>query len=341
MRLDRKTVAKSRAKATSPAKKARVPRVLVSECSTDHLGRGGLCKLCGWEGHRVPAPWVEEPPGTAYAEASKLIGKTVKLRDGSDVEVVSVATPLGPSLLQTGRRSKRYQCQTALIVRSKIGRAVIDTPVLRSKITERMRKREGLCPDAQVFSSVDRAAGYARMLERESAKKKVHPFDLVAELPYPHRKGGSACCLNSPLHPDKLLKAIEAWRESGEESDFAVAQAAVRKALPRDRRATMTLETAAQLSVGVKAEKDHCWSQWMTVDERAQETRREYRARQKEAREERERLGLKSVAGFRARATAAGVGVEALAASAARRSRAQFGDVLDAVADLDSNFEVV
>lgn len=333
MRTQRKTGTKARAKATSPAKAKRAPRVLVTECPT----HGGLCRVCGWQGKRVPAPWLDAPPGTPYEDPSKLLGKVVMLRgDVVPSTVVSLATPTGGSLLQ-GNRSTRYRCQPALIVRTPFGKSFFETPVPRSVVTERLRKREGLCPDAQVFSNTDRAAGYARMLERESVKKKVHPFDLVAELPYPHRKGGSACCLNSPLHPDKLLRAIEAWRESGEESDFATAQAAVRKALPRDRRATMTLETAAQLSKGVAAVKNHCWAQWLTVEERAQESRKEYRARQKEAREERERLGL-----GRAPRRAGGSELRAEASRVrATRGLAQLGDALDALANLDSNFEVV
>ncbi len=329
----RKPGAKSKPKATSPAKPKRAPRVLVTECPT----HGGLCQVCGWQGKRVPAPWLDYPPGTAYEEPSKLLGAVVTLRgDVVPSTVVSLATPTGGSLLQ-GNRSKRYRCQPTFIVRTPFGRSFFETPVPRSVVTERRRVREGLCPDAQVFSSVDRAAGYARHLERRAAEEKTHPFDLVGELPYPHRKGGSACCLNSSVHPDKLAKLVDAWRESGEESDFASAQAAVRRALPRDKRATMSLETAAQLGKGVVAVKNHCWGQWLTVEERAQESRKEYRARQKEAREERERLGL-----GRAPRRAGGGELRAEAARVkATRGLAQLGDALDALADLDSNFEVV
>lgn len=264
-------------------------RVLVSQCPP----HWGACGVCGWVGKRVPRAYVELPPGTAFPAKSKLLGKRVTLRgDTRESEVVSVATPLGGGLFQAAR-SQRYKCQPSLIVRTPLGRGAIETPVPRSVVIERRRARNKLCPDAQVYSNVDKRAGVIRASERDAKRLNLHPWDVMgAELPFPHRQGSSACCLWSPVHPDKLLKLVSAWRESGEETDFFAAQAAVRQALPRDKRATMQLESAVDLSKGIRAVQDHCWSLWLTAEERAKETRKEFRARRKAENESRARLGL-------------------------------------------------
>lgn len=253
----------------------------------------GLCKVCGWEGHRVPVAWLEEPPGTRYEGASKLLGKRVQLRgDAVESTVVALATPLGGSLLQ-GNRSKAYRCQGSYIVKTPFGAGSIETPVPKSVVRERRREREGLCPDAQVYSSADLRAGAVRAFELDAARLKKAPFDLVGELPFPHRKGGSPCCINSPLHPDRLGELVTTWLESGDEPDFERAATAVRKALPRDKRATVpAFHTKADLERGVRAVKDHCWELWLTAEERAQETAKQYRARKRVALEERRAMGL-------------------------------------------------
>lgn len=344
-RLGGTTAARAGAKKPKAAKVTRAPRVLVEECPRDHTGAKGLCGVCGWEGKRVPAAWIDEPPGTAMPdEPSTLLGRIVYLRgEVEPSKVVAVGTPLGPSLLQTGRRSQRYTCQPSLILRTRLGSGFIETPVLRSKATERMRVREGLCGDAQTFSSVDKKAGYARYLDRESAKKGVHPFDMVGELPYPHRRGSSACCINSPVYVDRLSALVADYQETGEEADFAKARDAIRKGLPRDLRATMTLEETRDLSKGVERIKDHCWRQWLEAEERGRETRKDFRTRVREAKDERKRLGLKNVtSGFQRQRSAQDVSeIRALRAKAAKSPAEHLAELAEAFAALPVEFEPV
>lgn len=267
-------------------------RVLVHECVTRD-GKPGLCKVCGWEGRRIPRAWLEERPGTPYPGRSKLIGAKVRLRgDEVDSTVVSLATPLGGTLFQTGRQSKRAQCQGSYIVSTPFGRGHIETAVPKSTVRERRREREGNCPDAGVYSAVQ-LAGLVKEMERDAAKFGGHPFERAGgELPFPHRKGSSACCGNSSVAPLELDKLIKRYREEGEEEDFNRAAKAVRKALPKDLRATLPLESTRDLVEGVKAVRDHCWSFWKSAEERAKETRKDFQRKARELEKERERLGL-------------------------------------------------
>lgn len=287
------------ASSPSPARRGRArrdpgpaARVLVHEC-VSRDGKPGLCKVCGWEGKRIPRAWLDERPGTPYPGKSKLVGARVRLR-GDDVDsiVTSVATPLGGTLFQTGRQSKRAQCQGAYIVSTPFGRGHIETAVPKSTVRERRREREGNCPDTPVYTSVE-LQGVVKEFAREAAKYKKHPFDYAGgELPFPHRKGSTACCANSPVAPDKLDKLVKRYREEGEEVDFERAARALRKALPKDLRATMPLESTRDLAKGVEAVRDHCWGFWLSAEERSRETRKDFQRRTRELEKERQRLGI-------------------------------------------------
>ena len=63
------------------AKRSPLPTdlVRVDHCVTRD-GKAGLCKVCGWPGHRVPRAWLDLPPATPYPGRGKLIGATVRLR---------------------------------------------------------------------------------------------------------------------------------------------------------------------------------------------------------------------------------------------------------------------
>lgn len=280
-------------RARKPAKPS--SRVLVESCP--HGPGTGLCRLCGWEGHRVPRAWAELPPGTPYEGASKLIGQKVKLR-GDELEsvVIGLATPVGPSLLQTGRLSRRASCEGAFIVRTKLGAGFVETPVRKSVVRERRRLEErGQCPDAAIYSSAAALAASVAEIEREAArnKKGKTPFELVGfELPYPHRIGSSPCCWHSPRSVPKLRAMVERYRDEGEESDFDAAAVALRKALPRGVREVAKLDTAADLSRALREVEAHCWAQWEAGAGRAGETKKAYLRRAREAAKERKRLEL-------------------------------------------------
>lgn len=284
----------SASRGRSKREPAPASRVLVHECVTRD-GKPGLCKVCGWEGKRIPRAWLEERAGAPYPGKSKLLGAKVRLRgDDVDSTVVSLATPLGGTLFQTGRQSKRAQCQGAYIVSTPFGRGHIETAVPKSTVRERRRQREGNCPDAGVYSPLQ-LSGLVKEMERDAAKYGGHPFDRAgAELPFPHRLGSSACCGNSPVAPAALDKLVKRYRDEGEEQDFERAARAVRKALPKDLRATMPLESSRDLAEGVKAVRDHCWGFWKSAEERAKETRKDFQRKARELQKERERLGLGS-----------------------------------------------
>ncbi len=217
----------------------------------------------------------------------------MKLR-GDEVEstVVSLATPLGGTLFQTGRQSRRAQCQGAYIVAMPFGRGFLETAVPKSTVRERRREREGNCPDQPVYTAAE-LRGAVQEFAREAARFNKHPFDYAGgELPFPHRKGSTACCSNSPVAPEKLDALVARYRAEGEEEDFDRAAKALRRALPKDLRATMPLESARDLTKGVKAVRDHCWSFWLSAEERAKETRKDFQRRAAELQRERARLGL-------------------------------------------------
>lgn len=285
--------------AASPAKKPRAKRapkrVLVEDCPVTMVGGKpvplGLCEPCGWKGKRVAREWVEEPPGTPYAGPSKLLGTAVTLRgDDRPSTVVSLATPVGGGVFGANR-SKRYQCQGAVVVRTPLGRGHVDTVVAKSVVRERQRVREGNCPDA--VGTVP--PGMIRALDREAARGGKHPFDVSdQEPPFPHRKGSTPCCGSSPVAPKKLDALLAAWLDSGEEEDFFRLEAAVRRALPKHLRATLPLESRSDVTEAIRAIRDHCWGQWLTKEEREKEGRKGFLRRKREAQKDRKARGLDS-----------------------------------------------
>lgn len=274
--------------------RARKPASRVKVESCPHGPGTGLCKLCGWEGRMLPRAWVESPPGAPYAGKSKLLGSKVRLRgDTVDSVVVSLATPVGPSLLQTGRLSRRASCEGAVIVRTPLGAGAIETAVRKSVVRERRRLDErGQCPDAPSYSAQSLRAAVAE-LERDAKRTGRPAFDLAgAELPYPHRKGSSPCCAYSPRSVEKLRELVGAYHESGEESEFERAATELRRALPRGMRETARLNTSRDLSAALLDLERYCWAQWQQGAERAKETRRVFERRAKEQARERRRLEL-------------------------------------------------
>jgi hypothetical protein len=286
-------------KKSGPSKRApRAPRpssrVLVEECPvTMQNGKPvpvGLCGPCGWQGKKIPRAWLDEKPGTPYPGASKLLGTEVTLRgDDRPSTVAGVATPVGGGVFGANR-SKRYQCQGSFVVRTPLGRGHVDTVLPRSVVRERQRTREGNCPDAMQGGIPQ---GMIRAIDREAARGGRHPFDVSdQEPPFPHRKGSTPCCGSSSVAPAKLDALLEAWTDSGEESDFERLAAAVRRALPKHLRATLPLESRAEVVEAIRAVRDHCWGQWLTKEEREKEGRKGYQRRKAAAQKDRKLRGL-------------------------------------------------
>lgn len=298
--------------------RARKPAARVKVESCPHGPGTGLCRLCGWEGKTLPRAWVEERPGTPYAGKSKLLGAKVRLR-GDEVEsvVVSLATPVGPSLMQTGRLSRRASCEGAVIVRTPLGAGAIETAVRKSVVRERRRLDErGRCPDAPSYSAASLAAAVAE-LERDAKRLRRPPIELAGfELPFPHRKGSSPCCAYSPRSIEKLRALVGAYHESGEETEFERAAVELRRALPRGMRETARLNTARDLSNAVADVEAYCWAQWQQGADRAKETRKVFERRAKSQAKERKLLELdRGTRNSRRRQVDAGegVGLEVLA----------------------------
>lgn len=231
----------------------------------------------------MPKAFREQGPATRYPCKSKLIGREVTLRgDPSPSRIVGCATPLGRTAV--GRRSSRRKCEPALIVRSKIGLFDIETPVPGSIVRRGLRQRgERMCADAPSYGA--EMSDHVLRIEAEARANKQHPFDLVREMPFPHRHGSSACCGNSPVAPGRLEALAARWRESGEEPDFYDLARAVYRALPAHLRAVTVIDTDADVRRAIKAVKDHCWAMWVEraakagrasarFQERAKSTRR-------------------------------------------------------------------
>lgn len=308
--------------------RARKPSARVKVESCPHGPGTGLCRLCNWEGRTLPRPWVELPPGAPYEGKSKLLGSKVRLRgDEVDSVVVSLATPVGPSLMQTGRLSRRASCEGAVIVRTPLGAGAIETAVRKSVVRERRRLEErGQCPDvgqwtpqslrAAVLEAEHVAARYKATGKKWDGETAT-PFAVVGyELPYPHRTGSSPCCDHSPVSVRKLNALVREYRESGEEPEFERAAAALRRALPRGMRETSRLETTADLEAAAADVDAYCFAQWKTGAERASETRKVFERRAKAQSKERKRLELdRGTRNSRRRQVGAGEGLgEALAA---------------------------
>lgn len=165
---------------------------LAQEC-----GLSPLCKPCGWSTKRVPRAWKQQLPGTPYDAAEALRGLRVTLRgDAAPSEVLGPATPMGPSLLQRGRVSTRYECQGAVMVKTPLG---LEVPVPRSVVRERAR----------------------------AASQPARMTCGCAGLPYPHRVASSQLCESHPRNPAALRElARDAYEEGDDERAATVERAA-------------------------------------------------------------------------------------------------------------------
>ncbi len=256
---------------------------VIQDMLAQHGCSSPLCTTCKFHEKRVPAAFKALPPGTPYPCKSKLLGADVVLRGETEPStIVGCATPLGSSLLQEGRRSERYACQGAYVVRTPLG---IETAVAKSVVRERRREREGNCPDMPDFTP-----GVAAQAAREAKRQNVHPHQLVDDLPFPHRKGSTPCCVNSKDTPDALDAAFrEAW--DGTEAEHERLIARVRKALPKALRAQVQVAEIDDVPRAIRALRDHCWAILLTKEERAAEGKKGYQTRVTEAKKARRKAG--------------------------------------------------
>ncbi len=248
----------------------REAREKAQKCAASPLGVE--CGWCGPEGaprKGVKTEWLRQRAGTPYPCQSKLVGKTVPLRGGGTGLVAGCATPLGESLLQTGRRSRRYKCQRAMMVKLPIG---VEVPVPASTVRERRRVREGLCPDAVRYER-----GMALTMEREATRGGYH-WMRGNDLPFPHRKGSTPCCTSATNYhgnlEDLFIQAMEMDPPSAEFDRQVLAE--VRRALPKHVRATTRLRGLEDVPAAIDTIRNHCGDLWRAKEVASEETRRGY-----------------------------------------------------------------
>lgn len=171
---------------------ARVPSVntrnkRVRKSMAEGGGPSPLAVSGDWKNKRVPRAWKQQLPGTAYPCNDPAIGSEVLLRGDAELsEVVGCATPVGPSLLQRGRVSDRYEHQGALMVRLPLG---VEVPVPRSVVRERQR------------------------LAREPSRETCS----CTGVPFPHRKGSLVECLYSAGGVEALADRARDRYEEGDD----------------------------------------------------------------------------------------------------------------------------
>lgn len=200
--------------------------------------------------------WDGFLPGTRYACDSPYLGREVQLRKGATpVRVLACTSPPWVAPAARAKLSKRRACEGGFEV-DIVGGLGVPTVVRGSKVRERLRVREGLCPDAL---EIDPHQGYVAYTEREAHRAGRAPYADGGELPFPHRLGSTPCCKNSPSYPDKveqLLSELEAG-EGFLDADDVVAVA--RTMVPKALKSEVKIRSIAEIPAAIEAVREHCW----------------------------------------------------------------------------------
>lgn len=212
--------------------------------------------------------WEGVFPGTRVQCKSPLIGREVVLKKGeSPVEILGCTAPVEMPGRAREKLSARRRCEGGFEVRFKEG-LKIPFAVRGSKVRERLRVREGLCPDALVL---DPHSGFVSYTERESERSQRSPYE-GGELPFPHRMGSTPCCRNSAVYPDKVGEALaEVLNGDGflEPSDVV---SMAQKMVPKALRSRVVVERLEDVPHAIQSVRSHCWDivrQWEQKHERA------------------------------------------------------------------------
>lgn len=203
--------------------------------------------------------WEGKFPGARVPCSSPLIGRSVALRSGRGrvhpAEVLGCTAPIEMPSAKREKLSARRRCEGGFEVRFTDG-LDIRFAVPKSKVRERMREREGLCPDALV---IDPHSGFVEFEEREARKRGVQPF-VGGELPFPHRLGSTPCCRNSSVYPDKVEEAFfeaKAGRGFVDREDVVVM---AQKMIPKGLRSEVSVEAFGDVPAALVAVREHCWN---------------------------------------------------------------------------------
>lgn len=132
------------------------------------------------------------PPGTPVPCSSRYLGRVAELREGR-VTVRGCAT----GVTSKRRASAAYRKQGAYLVEGLRG---VFFAVPKSRVREAVRPARPMCPDTLAPYAVD-----TRAAEREASRSGGDPWDYLGELPFPHRRGGGACC----VHHARSAQAVE------------------------------------------------------------------------------------------------------------------------------------
>lgn len=199
--------------------------------------------------------WEGFTPGARFACESPYLGREVQLRHGEPLAtVVSCTAPPWLAPAARAKLSPRRRCEGGFEVTFPGGLGV-PVVVRGSKVRERLRVREGLCPDALVL---DPHSGFVAYEEREAHKAGRDPYE-GQELPFPHRLGSTPCCQNSSVYPDKVASALRDVI-SGDgffEPDDVVAMA--RKMVPKSMRAGLKISSLEDIPGAIANVRAHCW----------------------------------------------------------------------------------
>lgn len=245
----------------------------------------GLCKVCNWNLARTPHAWLDQGPGTPYPCTSRVLGRSVVMkRDDpkNPSKIVACATPIGANIHRSGKRAHRQRCQSSFMVQSPLG---ITTPVPRSVVQGRLRwAKSEPCLDYSP-QAVDPA--YIESIVRENTRAGRHPGNDIDDLPFPHRAGSSACCLQSKRNYRNLLDQLNTYRKTSRKEDRDGLRDQllkdVRLALPRYLRARVPVETDEQIVAAIGYLRDHCFNIWMnkiaSMKEGVSKTKRAFRRR--------------------------------------------------------------
>lgn len=228
-----------------------------------------LQRLCG---EKYPEPLRYGQPLSA---TPRNVGRWVRLGSmagAQEARIVQSSTPPRPTLAQLSRGA-RSLCDRGYIVETRGG---VKLAVNAKQVREANRSpREGLCPFHRVMDGLSLGA-LVHAVEEERRARGTNPRDeeMVRDLPFPHRRGSSACCEASEVSPERVLALLAAW-ETGEGADEMVAEDFVelaRRATPRGA-AWKPPRSLAEVRAAMRAVQDYCWTFWQRAAERASESR--------------------------------------------------------------------
>lgn len=193
------------------------------------------------------------PEGARVPCKTPYLGRKVELRGEGEVTVRGCAVPSPP---KPKKRGGATRCEGAFLVEGLPG---VTFTVPKSKVREASRVREGLCPDR--LELPDERGGFLRAWKREAKAKGLHPFADDMDLPFPHRRGSSPCCVNAAVSPASV-EALLVDLETNPLLDVVDVIDAAKRLQPKGMLGRVAVRGLADVPRAIEATRDHCWSSW-------------------------------------------------------------------------------